>query len=92
MTTRWSAVYFTSWAATTFVFIVVGAVLDGGVRSPISYFLVMPMLFAGLAYSAGTVVFLTGFGVVTTWVVGMLTPHPVGRPPPSWRCRSSSPA
>ncbi len=76
VTTRWSAVYFTSWAALTFVFIAVGAVLDGGVRSPISYFLVMPMLFAGLAYSAGTVVFLTAFGVVTTWVVGMLTPHP----------------
>ena len=55
MSTRWSKAFFTSWAACTFVFIAVGAVLDGGVRSPISYFLVLPMLFAGLAYSAGTV-------------------------------------
>jgi diguanylate cyclase (GGDEF)-like protein len=72
--TRWSKLFFTSWAAFTFVFIAVGAVLDGGVRSPISYFLILPMLFAGLAYSAGTVTFLAGFGVVTSLVVGLLTP------------------
>jgi diguanylate cyclase (GGDEF)-like protein len=72
--TRWSKTFFTSWAALTFVFIAVGAVLDGGVRSPISYFLILPMLFAGLAYSAGTVTFLAGFGVVTSLVVGLLTP------------------
>jgi diguanylate cyclase (GGDEF)-like protein len=72
--TRWSTVFFTSWAACTFVFIAVGAVLDGGVRSPISYFLILPMLFAGLAYSAGTVTFLAGFGVVTSLVVSLLTP------------------
>ena len=41
----------------------------------ISYFLVLPMLFAGLAYSAGTVSFLAAFGVVTSLVVGILTPH-----------------
>ena len=63
VSTRWSKVFFTSWAACTFVFIAVGAVLDGGVRSPIAYFLVLPMLFAGLAYSAGTVSFLAAFGV-----------------------------
>jgi diguanylate cyclase (GGDEF)-like protein len=72
--TRWSKMFFTSWAACTFVFIAVGAVLDGGVRSPISYFLILPMLFAGLAYSAGTVSFLAGFGVLTTLAVGLLTP------------------
>jgi diguanylate cyclase (GGDEF)-like protein len=72
--TRWSTLFFTSWAAFTFIFIATGAVLDGGVRSPISYFLVLPMLFAGLAYSAGTVTFLAGFGVVTSLVVGLLTP------------------
>ena len=74
--TRWSKVLFTSWAASTFVFVVLGAVLDGGVRSPISYFLVLPMLFVGLAYSAGTVSLLAVFGVVTTLVVGVLTPDP----------------
>jgi diguanylate cyclase (GGDEF)-like protein len=52
----------------------VGAVLDGGVRSPISYFLILPMLFAGLAYSAGTVTFLAGFGALTTLMVSLLTP------------------
>ena len=50
--TQWSKLFFSSWAACTFVFVAVGAVLDGGVRSPISYFLILPMLFAGLAYSA----------------------------------------
>jgi hypothetical protein len=72
--TQWSKLFFTSWAACTFVFVAVGAVLDGGVRSPISYFLILPMLFAGLAYSAGTVSFLAGFGVLTTLFVGLLTP------------------
>jgi diguanylate cyclase (GGDEF)-like protein len=72
--TRWSTLFFTSWAAFTFLFIALGAVLDGGVRSPVSYFLILPMLFAGLAYSAGTVTFLAGFGVVTSLVVGLLTP------------------
>jgi diguanylate cyclase (GGDEF)-like protein len=72
--TRWSTLFFTSWAALTFVFIAVGAVLDGGVRSPIAYFMILPMLFAGLAYSAGTVSFLAGFGVLTSLVVGLLTP------------------
>src|SRR5258708_26804389 len=73
--TPWSKVFFTSWAASTFVFIAGGAILDGGVRSPISYFLVLPMLFAGLAYSVGTVSLLGAFGVMTTLVVGILTPH-----------------
>ena len=56
-----------------------GAVLDGGVRSPISYFLVLPMLFAGLAYSAGTVSLLGAVGVVMALVIGVLTPAPAGR-------------
>ena len=76
VSTRWSKVFFTSWAASTFVLVALAAVLDGGVRSPISYFLVLPMLFAGLAYSAGTVTLLGAFGVVTTLVVGVLTPDP----------------
>jgi diguanylate cyclase (GGDEF)-like protein len=73
--TRWSTAFFSGWAACTFVFIALGAILDGGVRSPISYFLVLPMLFAGLAYSAGTVSLLAAFGVAMTLVVGVLTPH-----------------
>lgn len=76
VTTRWSKLFFTSWAATTFVFIAVGAVIDGGVHSPIAYFLILPMLFAGLAYSAGTVSLLAAFGLLTTLVVGALTPDP----------------
>jgi diguanylate cyclase (GGDEF)-like protein len=75
VSTRWSKAIFTSWAACTFVLIAFVAVLDGGVRSPIAYFLVLPMLFAGLAYSAGTVSFLAAFGIASTLVVGVLTPH-----------------
>jgi diguanylate cyclase (GGDEF)-like protein len=74
VSTKWSKLFFTSWAAMTFVFIAVGAVLDGGVESPICYFLLLPMLYAGLAYSAGTVLVLAGFGVVTTFVICGLTP------------------
>ncbi len=76
VTTRWSKVFFTSWAAMTFVFVAVGAILDGGIGSPICYFLILPMLFAGLAYSAGTVLLLAGFGLLTTLVIGGLSPDP----------------
>ena len=75
VSTRWSGAFFTSWAACTFAFIAAGAVVDGGVRSPIAYFLLLPMLFVGLAYSAGTVLVLAAFGVATTLVVGVLTPR-----------------
>ena len=75
VSTRWSGAFFTSWAACTFAFIAAGAVVDGGVRSPITYFLLLPMLFVGLAYSAGTVLVLAAFGVATTMVVGVLTPR-----------------
>ncbi len=76
VTTRWSKVFFTSWAAMTFVFVALGAVLDGGIGSPICYFLILPMLFAGLAYSADTVVLLSGFGLLTALVVAGLTSDP----------------
>ncbi len=74
VSTRWSKDFFTSWAALTFGFIAIGAVLDGGVRSPICYFLILPMLFAGLAYSAGTVLLLAGVGLATTLVICGMTP------------------
>ena len=76
VSTRWSSVFFTAWAGLTFVFIAEGALLDGGVDSPISYFLIMPLLFAGLAYSAGMVCILTVVGIETTVAVGLLTPNP----------------
>ncbi len=60
----------------TFVFIAVGAILDGGIGSPICYFLILPMLFAGLAYSVGTVVLLSGFGLLAALVVCGLTTDP----------------
>jgi diguanylate cyclase (GGDEF)-like protein len=74
--TKWSEAFFTSWAALTFVFVGIGAALDGGIGSPICYFLILPMLFVGLAYSAGTVLFLTGFGMLVALVLGALTPDP----------------
>ena len=74
VSTTWSKTFFGSWAASTFVLIAVGAVLDGGVRSPIAYFLVLPMLFVGLAYSAGTVTLLAGVRGPHDLAVGVLTP------------------
>jgi diguanylate cyclase (GGDEF)-like protein len=76
VSTRWSGLFFTAWAGMTFVFIAVGALLDGGITSPISYFLIMPLLFAGLAYSAGLVCILTVVGIETTFAVSLLSPRP----------------
>jgi diguanylate cyclase (GGDEF)-like protein len=75
VSTRQSKLFFTCWAGCTFVFIAVGAVLDGGSGSPISYFLIMPLLFAGLAFSPGSVSILTAVGITTTLVVGASTPN-----------------
>ena len=76
VSTRWSSLFFTAWAALTFVFIAVGALLDGGIASPVSYFLILPLLFAGLAYSAATVCILTLVGIETTVAVDLLTAEP----------------
>jgi diguanylate cyclase (GGDEF)-like protein len=76
VSTRWSSLFFTAWAGLTFIFIAVGTLLDGGIDSPISYFMIMPLLFAGLAYSAGMVCILTLVGIETTVAVGLLTPNP----------------
>ena len=76
VSTRWSSLFFTAWAGLTFTFIGVGALLDGGIGSPISYFLIMPLLFAGLAFSAGMVSILTLVGIETTVALGLLTANP----------------
>jgi diguanylate cyclase (GGDEF)-like protein len=74
--TRWRTQFFTSWTISTFAFIAAGAVLDGGTTSPMSYFLVLPLLFAGLAYPARTVATLTGIGAATATIVGVTAAHP----------------
>ncbi|HZU79664.1 MAG TPA: GGDEF domain-containing protein, partial [Acidimicrobiales bacterium] len=71
--TPWRTPFFATWTLSTYLFVGVGIGLDGGTRSPLSYLLVMPLLFAGLAYSRRTVVTLTAVGVVVAVVVGATT-------------------
>lgn len=70
--TRWRTPFFAGWTVSTLAFISVGAVLDGGTTSPTSYFLVLPLLFAGLAYPPRTVSTLTGVGVVAALAAGVV--------------------
>ena len=74
--TRWRMMFLTGWSAYTFAVIAAVAILDGGTRSPLSYLLVLPLLFAGLAYSAGAVFALAVFGVAAAVTVGAATSHP----------------
>lgn len=74
--TRWRTPFFSSWTVTTFTFIGVGIALDGGTSSPMSYFLVLPLLFAGLAYSARAVATMTVTGMCTAAAVDLVTAHP----------------
>jgi diguanylate cyclase (GGDEF)-like protein len=74
--TRWRTAFFSAWTVTTFAFIGTAAGLDGGTSSPMSYFLVLPLLFAGLAYPPRTVATLTGTGMLTALVVGLVAPAP----------------
>ena len=73
--TRWRTPFFSSWTVSTFAFIGAGAILDGGTDSPMSYFLVLPLLFAGLAYPPRTVSTLTVVGMITATLVGLLSHH-----------------
>lgn len=70
--TRWRTPFFAGWTVSTFGFIAAGAVLDGGTRSPTSYFLVLPLLFAGLAYPPRTVSTLTGVGMLGALATGLV--------------------
>lgn len=70
--TRWRTPFFAGWTVSTFVFIGLGAVLDGGTASPTSYFLLLPLLFAGLAYPPRTVSTLTGVGMVGALAAGLV--------------------
>ena len=49
VTTRWREQFFFGWSIVTVVFIGSAAALDGGTHSPLSYLLVLPLMFAALA-------------------------------------------
>jgi diguanylate cyclase (GGDEF)-like protein len=74
--TRWREAFFFGWSAGTAVFIGLAAGLDGGTHSPLSYLLVTPLLFGGLAYSPRLVVSLSGVAVLCAVGIGLATPHP----------------
>jgi len=56
--TKWRVPFFFIWSVTTLALIAVAVGLDGGVESPITGMLVLPVLFAGLVYPVTTVVAL----------------------------------
>ena len=62
------------WSVTTLVFIAAGASLDGGIGSPISALLVLPVLYAGLVYPSRTVIALAGVAAICFAVVGITSP------------------
>jgi diguanylate cyclase (GGDEF)-like protein len=74
--TRWRGPFFFGWSAGTAVFIGTAAALDGGTRSPLSYLLVTPLLFGGLAYAPRLVVGLAAVAVLSAAGIGLATPHP----------------
>jgi len=74
--TRWRTGFFTSWTVCTVGFIAMGAAFDGGIRSPVAFLLVLPLLFAGLAYSPRMVALLTGVAGTAAVLLGATTPGP----------------
>ncbi len=73
--TRWREAFFFGWSAGTAVFIGLAAALDGGTHSPLSYLLVTPLLFGGLAYAPRLVVGLAGVAVLCAVGIGLATPR-----------------
>jgi len=56
--TKWRVPFFFIWSVTTLVLIATAAGLDGGIESPITGLLVLPVLFAALVYPLTTVIAL----------------------------------
>jgi diguanylate cyclase (GGDEF)-like protein len=61
---RYHAAFFITWSIAIIAVILVGTALDGGERSPIAVLLILPMLFAALAYRSVVVLLLGGVVVV----------------------------
>ncbi len=66
--------FFFIWSVTTLVFIAVGAWLDGGIESPISALLVLPVLFGALTYALATVIALAAVADAFFVVVALTGP------------------
>lgn len=73
--TRWRTAFFSGWTVCTLGTVGAAALLDGGVTSPLTYLLVLPLLFAGLAYTPRAVTFLAGVAVATALAVGAASPR-----------------
>ena len=56
--TRGRIPFFFAWSVTTLAFIAAGAALDGGIESPVTGMLVLPVLFAALVYPLVAVIAL----------------------------------
>ncbi len=76
VTTRWREQFFFAWSLTTVVFIGSAAAIDGGTHSPLSYLLVLPLMFAALAYAPRYVIWLALLAVACAAGIGSATPHP----------------
>jgi diguanylate cyclase (GGDEF)-like protein len=72
---RHRAAFFYAWTATTVVFLLVTTAVDGGAGSPLSILLVLPVIYAGLAYPARGVA-LIGFATAAGYdVIAALGPR-----------------
>ena len=74
--TRWRTPFFGIWTISTLGFVGAGAILDGGTSSPLSFYLLHPLIFAGLAYPPRTASTLTGVAMADAVVVGALSRQP----------------
>lgn len=65
--------FFFFWSVSTLAFIAAAAALDGGTRSPLAFLMVLPLLFAGLAYSPRVVAGVAVFAVACAGGVASAT-------------------
>lgn len=70
---RWGQRVLLAWSLAVITFLMVGTAIDGGVDSPLSVLLVLPLIFAAMAYRPTYVI---GFGVMVVagrGIVGLAT-------------------
>lgn len=76
VTTKLRESFFFGWSVSTILFVAAAAALDGGTKSPLSYLLVLPLLFAGLAYEPKVVILLAALDVACAAGIGFAGSQP----------------
>jgi len=77
ITSTWRVVFFGAWSTLSFAFLVLICALDGGVRSVLTVFLLLPMVYLASGYPLRAVQICGGLGLASYVILIGFSPWPV---------------